>query len=303
MLEKIIDSCKFVSENSKDVKINYEVVDDFLKEIKEPSFWLASNPFGILEMNIEDIVNFLLVLHTIGDYCFWGDPKWEIRVDNKVIDGTIAIMYVIIQWFKKHKSFKMSFEEFKDLLKGNVEIPLLKERYEELQVMNNFLGNRSFYNMIKDIRDDKRLFNLIIDNLPYFKDERVYKNKTIYFYKRAQLLTSDILHIRALVENVEVHYNNLVGCADYKIPQIMNSLGMIQYSELLNEKIANKEEVEEGSSLEIEIRANSLVVIDYIYRKANKRFERMDINDLLWLKSQDKKKINKNYHKTKTVNY
>lgn len=303
MLEKIIDSCKFVSENSKDVKINYEVVDDFLKEIKEPSFWLASNPFGILEMNIEDIVNFLLVLHTIGDYCFWGDPKWEIRVDNKVIDGTIAIMYVIIQWFKKHKSFKMSFEEFKDLLKGNVEIPLLKERYEELQVMNNFLGNRSFYNMIKDIRDDSHLFNLIIDNLPYFKDERVYKNKTIYFYKRAQLLTSDILHVRALVEGLEVHYSNLVGCADYKIPQIMNSLGMIQYSELLNEKIANKEEVEEGSSLEIEIRANSLVVIDYIYRKANKRFERMDINDLLWLKSQDKSKINKNYHKTKTVNY
>lgn len=282
MLEKIIDSCKFVSENSKDVKINYEVVDDFLKEIKEPSFWLASNPFGILETNIEDIVNFLLVLHTIGDYCFWGDPKWEIRVDNKVIDGTIAIMYVIIQWFKKHKSFKMSFEEFKDLLKGNVEIPLLKERYEELQVMNNFLGNRSFYNMIKDIRDDSHLFNLIIDNLP---------------------LTSDILHIRALVENVDVHYNNLVGCADYKIPQIMNSLGMIQYSELLNEKIANKEEVEEGSSLEIEIRANSLVVIDYIYRKANKRFERMDINGILWLKSQDKKKINKNYHMTKTVNY
>lgn len=303
MLEKIIDSCKFVSENSKDVKINYEVVDDFLKEIKEPSFWLANNPFGILEMNIEDIVNFLLVLHTIGDYCFWGDPKWEIRVDNKVIDGTIAIMYVIIQWFKKHKSFKMSFEEFKDLLKGNVEIPLLKERYEELQVMNNFLGNRTFYNMIKDIRDDSHLFNLIIDNLPYFKDERVYKNKTIYFYKRAQLLTSDILHVRALVEGLEVHYSNLVGCADYKIPQIMNSLGMIQYSELLNEKIANKEEVEEGSSLEIEIRANSLVVIDYIYRKANKRFERMDINDILWLKSQDKNKINKNYHMTKTVNY
>lgn len=303
MLEKIIDSCKFVSENSKDVKINYEVVDDFLKEIKEPSFWLASNPFGILEMNIEDIVNFLLVLHTIGDYCFWGEPKWEIKADDKVLDGTFAIMYVIIQWFKKHKSFKMSFEEFKDLLKGNVEIPLLKERYEELQVMNNFLGNRTFYNMIKDIRDDKRLFNLIIDNLPYFKDERVYKNKTIYFYKRAQLLTSDILHVRALVENVDVHYNNLVGCADYKIPQIMNSLGMIQYSELLNEKIANKEEVEEGSSLEIEIRANSLVVIDYIYRKANKRFERMDINDILWLKSQDKKKINKNYHMTKTVNY
>lgn len=303
MLEKIIGSCIYVSENSKDVKINYEVVDDFLKEVKEPSFWLADNPFGVLEMNIEDIVNFLLVLHTIGDYCFWGDPKWEIRVDDKVLYGTFAIMHVVIQRFKKDKSFKMSFEEFKKLLEGNIEIPLLKERYEELEVMNNFLDNRSFYNMIKDIRDDKCLFDFIIDNLPYFKDERVYKNKTIYFYKRAQLLTSDILHIRALVENVDVHYNNLVGCADYKIPQIMNSLGMIQYSELLNEKIANKEEIAEGSTLEIEIRANSLVVIDYIYRKLNKKFERMDINDILWLKSQDKKKINKNYHRTKTVNY
>lgn len=303
MLEKIIGSCIYVSENSKDVKINYEVVDDFLKEVKEPSFWLADNPFGVLEMNIEDIVNFLLVLHTIGDYCFWGDPKWEIRVDDKVLDGTFAIMYVVIQRFKKDKSFKMSFEDFKKLLEGNIEIPLLKERYEELEIMNNFLDNRSFYNMIKDIRDDKCLFDFIIDNLPYFKDERVYKNETIYFYKRAQLLTSDILHIRALGENVEVHYNNLVGCADYKIPQIMNSLGMIQYSELLNEKIANKEEIAEGSTLEIEIRANSLVAIDYIYRKLNKKIARMDINDILWLKSQDKKKINKKYHRTKTVNY
>lgn len=303
MLNKISETCKFVKDNSKYVIINYENVDKFLDDFKEPKFWLMSNPFNILDLNIEDLINFLLIYHTIGDYCFWGNPKWEVETDEGTLDGSFAIMYVVIKWFKEHKSFNVSKKEFKEILKGNERIPLLNERYEELVAMNKFLSDKSFYKMIQGLTKDEDLFNFLVTNLDYFKDERDYKGRKIYFYKRAQLLTSDILHMRKLREKIKVDYTNLVGCADYKIPQVMNSLGMLEYSDTLSDRLEKMEELEVNSEEEIEIRANSLVVIDYIYESLNKEVARMDINDYIWLLGQDKKKITKKYHRTKTVNY
>lgn len=303
MLKNVYETSKYVSDNSKNVKINYQIIDEFIRDFKEPSFWLSSNPFHILELKYEDIINFLLIYHTIGDYSFWGNPKWEIETEQGKLDGSYAIMYLALKRYKSGKTFGMSFEEFKEFLKGNIEIPLLQERYEELTIMNSFLNNQSFYDLIKSFTDDESLFNFLTSNLPYFEDTREYQGKTIYFYKRAQLLTSDILHVRRLIEGTDTDYSHLIGCADYKIPQVMNSLGMLEYSDELNEKIANLEVIEVGSNFETEIRANTLMVIDYIYRKLNKKIPRVDINDYIWLLGQDKSKINKPYHRTRTVNY
>ena len=59
-------------------------------------------------------------------------------------------------------------------------------------------------------------------------------------YKLAQLLTSDILHIRELKENIKVDYSHLVGCADYKIPQVMRGLGILEYNRKLADIIDNR---------------------------------------------------------------
>ena len=102
--------------------------------------------------------------------------------------------------------------------------------------------NGNFYEFIKDITIDMELFNIIIKYFPNFNDERKYKEKTVYFYKLAQLLTSDILHIREIKENIKVDYSNLVGCADYKIPQVMRGLGILEYGVELSELIDNKKQ-------------------------------------------------------------
>ena len=131
MLESVIDSCKYVMDNAKYVTINYDKIDEIISsgEFNKVSYWLESNPFDLLDMGYRKVINFLLIYHTIGDYSFWGEPKWEIETEDGILDGSYAIMYILINWFKKDKSFDMSIEEFRDLLKGNVEIPLLKERY------------------------------------------------------------------------------------------------------------------------------------------------------------------------------
>lgn len=307
LLNKIKESSKYVSDNSKYVKINYEKIDEIIDggEFNAIRYWLDTNPFNILDMNYRDIVNFLLLYHTIGDYCFWGDPKWEIDTEVGKLDGSYAIMYILINRFKNNNDMNMSYEDFADMLKGNVEIPLLKERYNCLVEMNKYLDSigKDFYDEIKDLKVDIDLLDYVVSTFSYFKDETNYNGVNVYFYKRAQLLVSDVLHVRKMLENIEVDYSNLMGCADYKIPQVMNALGMLEYEYDLEYKLARKEELEEDSIEEIEIRANDLVVIDYIYEKLNREVCRMDINDYIWLLGQDKSKINKNYHRTKTIHY
>ena len=190
-------------------------------------------------------------------------------------------------------------------MKGNIEIPLLEERYNCLVKMNKYLDSiaKDFYNEIKDYKDDISLLDYIINSFDYFNDECDYKGERIYFYKRAQLITSDILHVRKLLEDVEVNYTNLMGCADYKIPQVMRCLEMIEFNDELASMVDNYQELSYGSEMEVEIRANNLVVIDYIYKKMEGKVSRMDINDYIWLLGQDKSKMVKPYHRTKTIYY
>ena len=307
LIDKLNTSYEFVCYNSKNVKINYDKIDDMINQIKNSKvdYWLDSNPYGLMDMNINEIINFLFIYHAIGNYCFWGDPKWEVQTDIGTMDGSYAIMYLILNRFKSNNDFEMSFEEFKELLKGNVTIPLLEDRYQNLVEMNKFLKskNKTFYELVKKLNIDSKLFEFIVNNFDYFKDVANYEGKEILFYKRAQLLTSDILHVREKKENIKVDYSHLIGCADYKIPQVMRCYGMLEFSDSLKEKIDSKIELEEGSLEEIEIRANTLKVINYVYEKLDKKYSRMDINDFIWLLGQNKSQMNKPYHRTLTKHY
>ena len=160
----------------------------------------------------------------------------------------------------------------------------------------------NFYNFIKDINEDNELFNIIISNFKEFYDERTYNNKKIYFYKLAQLLTSDILHIKELLNKEKVDYTHLVGCADYKIPQTLRALNILEYNEELSNIVDNKILIDENSKYEVEIRANMIEVITYISSKL-KDFSAIDINDYFFLESKRVKSIAKPYHLCRNRNY
>ena len=238
MLDKIITSCKYVTENSESVKINEKKIDEFINEIKEikPKHWLSFSPYNLLELPVDTIINFLLAYEAI-DFSFWGNPKWTINTENGKEDGSIALLYAILKYVKERNTTDFSNitkDEFEELLKGNIEIPLFEERYNIIRNVSKIVNekmNGNFYTFIKGVNIDTELFEIIVKYFPNFKDERMYNDKKIYFYKLAQLLTSDILHIRERKENIRVDYSHLVGCSDYKIPQVMRGLGILEYSD------------------------------------------------------------------------
>ena len=310
MLDKIIKSCKYVANNSKSVKINETNLEKFIGKIKkvETEHWLAFSPYNLLDLPTETIINFLLVYEAI-DFSFWGNPKWTIDTPTGKEDGSIALLYVILKYVREKNTTDFSNitkDEFREVLKGNVEIPLFEERYHIIRDVSRIVNenmNGNFYEFIKGITIDMELFNIIIKYFPNFKDERKYREKTIYFYKLAQLLTSDILHIRELKENIKVDYSHLVGCSDYKIPQVMRGLGILEYSDKLSNIIDNKKEIEVNSEYEIEIRANMLVAIDLIKKKLENKVCAIDINDYIWSQGRNKTIELKPYHLTRNTNY
>lgn len=314
MLSKVLETNKFVVNNAKHVKINYdkakELIDELLKF--DNVHYLTKVPYGVYDMNTRDIINFLLIYDSI-DFSFWGNPKWTIDANGKDLDGGIALLHCIFNLFNGRDSIEvyqqlenMTLEEFKDILKGNVDIPLLEERYKIVTGIAKIVNakmNGSFYDAIKDMNTDQEVFKTIISNFSSFEDTRTYDGKTIYFYKLAQLLTSDILHVIEIKEQRNVNYSNLLGCADYKIPQVMQGFGVLEYDAELSSLLETKTQIEENSEYEVEIRASMIVVINYIYEQINKSIDRIDINDFIWSKGQDKTKKYKPYHLTRTASY
>ncbi len=309
MLEKIKSSCNYVALNSKYVSINYKKLNEYIKtiDIKKIKFWLSNNPYDLFEMKIDKVINFMLLFDSIN-YCFWGQPKWTIETIEGKKDGSDALLYTLLNYVKKSDRVdfsNVSFKEFSNILKGNVDIPFLKERYNTIVSICNVVNekmNGNFYNYIKEINKDTELFKIIINNFSNFCDERDYNNEKIYFYKLAQLLTSDILHIKELINGTKVDYSHLVGCADYKIPQTLRALGILEYNEELSEIVDNKKIIDKNSKYEVEIRANMIAVISYINSNL-KNVCQIDINDYIFSTSKNVKNIVKPYHLCKNRNY
>ncbi len=126
LFDKIKSSTEYVMNNSNYVKINYDKLNDFIKKIKcgDLKNWLLYNPYNLLDLSVEDIVNFLFIFEAI-DYSFWGNPKCTIKTEDGLKDGSDALLYVMLKYIKENSIMdliNLSFDEFKKMLKGNVEI-------------------------------------------------------------------------------------------------------------------------------------------------------------------------------------
>jgi hypothetical protein len=155
--------------------------------------------------------------------------------------------------------------------------------------------------------DAEKLLDLIINNFSAFNDVHIYKGKHIAFYKRAQLLVSDIYQLfkgksYGMLKNVD----KLTACADYKLPKMLRKLEILEYDAGLTEKMISKTHIPAGSVEEIEIRAATVWATELIkeaLKRPHPRISSIHINDALWLLSQDKSPSDEPYHRTRTTSY
>ncbi len=202
-------------------------------------------------------------------------------------------------------------KEFAEILRGNTTIPLLEERWKIMKEVGRILlekFNGEVQNIIKAADNDAlKLLDIIITKFPSFNDSWMYKGKTVFFYKRAQLLIGDIYNIFngekfGRLKNTD----QLTACADYKLPMALRKLGILSYSPELATAIDSEQLIPKGSEQEIEIRASTIWAVELIKQELKNRIPDITathINDHLWLTTQQKTANEKPYHRTRTISY
>lgn len=318
-MNEILETTKYIVDNSNDVLINHDALFKTSAEFKEHkmSHWLEDSPVDFKSFTDKQKLNFVLVFSAIS-FSYWGNPKWTVEYEGKQIDGSYGLMTALNRALNEGVPVldlkylaTLKKEDFEHILRANTPIPLLEERLKILNEIGSVLTqkyNGDFTSLIKKGNKDVNLLRrLIASEIPSFEDSVEYKGKKIYFHKRAQVLISDIYQLFNGQSFGEFkNPNELTAGADYKLPQILRKFGVLKYSKNLAEKIDNKIPLDVGSGEETEIRANTIWAVELMREKLKKHgrdLSSMTINDCLWVLTQTKQADDKPYHLVRTIAY
>ncbi|KAF1972920.1 hypothetical protein BU23DRAFT_145924 [Bimuria novae-zelandiae CBS 107.79] len=166
------------------------------------------------------------------------------------------------------------------------EIPMFAERLQCLQEAGQILHEQFDGSVVTLIEDAKgsaaRLVNLLADRFPCFRDEATFERKKVRFLKRAQIFVADLW--AAFEGEGYGEFNDIdkiTMFADYRVPQILNSLGLMQYCPPLEARIRRGKMIPSGHSWELQIRGCSIWAIELLRREILKLQPDAKINAIL----------------------
>ncbi len=259
----------------------------------------------------------------ILNHCFWpdpGQPKWEVQYKNKWYSGYWALEASLIRAITELKMpvydarflAKISRDDLEQIFAGRGTIPLLEERLANLReagtiLIENWKG--SVIHLLEEAENSAlKLVKLVKDNFPSFRDEATYQGKRVYFYKRAQIFPAD-LNTKFSEESwgkwIDLH--ELTAFADYKLPQVMRQIGILEYEPELAAKIDNLVYLSPGCEEEVEIRATTIqaceLIKEIVFKETGLDLSSPEIDYWLWTLGQEDSFRKYPYHRTRTIFY
>ena len=196
------------------------------------------------------------------------------------------------------------------------EIPQISERASKLRelgcVLQAHFGGEAANLVARAARSTARLVRLLTCLLPGFRDEALHRGQQCFFYKRAQILAADLWAAYGrpppgspspyAFEDV----GDLTMFADYRVPQILAHLGVIEYSAALEVTIGAGVELPAGSEEEVEIRAACIQAVERLRNALTRRqvgVTSVEIDWRLWHEGERIKKDIRPHHRTLTCFY
>ncbi len=317
-MNSILTSLQPVLAQSEHVRIDSIALRNFCtsiiaQKLKAPAFDTKYH----FNDGSERTVMYLLLLDSLN-FCFWGNPRWEIEYEGERLSGYIALAAALKRAITEKSDMlhaehlaSISASELAHILRGTGQLQLMPERLDIVREMASVLLKKyqgKAHHLIEAAQGSAmKLVNLLAANFLSFRDEALYKNHKIFFYKRAQIFVADLYaSFGGQKWGTFRDLHLLTAFADYKLPQILRHLGILQYSETLATQIDHREELRPGSLEEIEIRAHTLWAIELIRRElesGNYALKTYEIDWLLWNLGQEDKYREKPYPRTRTIYY
>jgi len=320
-MNKVLETARHVKKRSQQITINQQAIGVFSRKLFEDGVEI---PPWNYDYHFFDgghkTVAYLLILDSIN-FCFWPKPgadKWKVQYKSESISGYYALAASLKKAMESgipitdaHYLAEITLGKLKKILSGKGEWQLMEERVRILNELGAFLIKQ--YNgeatRLVDTAENSalKLVKLLFENLPSFRDEADYYGTKTYFYKRAQIFAADLYgSFAGKGWGFFKDMDNLTAFADYKLPQVLRHVGILQYSPSLEHKVDNGILLEAGSPEEIEIRANTIWAVELIRQKLTemgKELRSFEIDWILWNLGQQREFKQKPYHKTVTTFY
>nr|CAD2179711.1 unnamed protein product [Meloidogyne enterolobii] len=326
------DSAKFIVNNAETnlIKINNEAVVEVAEIICNSTLTeIGQLNFDECEFHPKSAdkaaVDWIFFMDSIN-FSFWPDGEinhWEITHNGTTQSGYFGVCVAINRALENgipltSADYMANIDEkiVKEIFQGDrdVSIPLLNKRMEMIRENGKIL-NECF-----------NLLQLIIENFPNFRDFAEYRGRKVSFLKRAQILVADVYScLQGKDSNANFNdINKLTMFADYRVPQALAYLNVLEYGNGLLENLKNNKLLKCGGEEEVQIRGFSIeaceLILDEIknicetrknsinretFEKLN-NFTCVDVDVWLWLwRRANAQKIEESvpFHKCRTIFY
>jgi hypothetical protein len=242
----------------------------------------------------------------------WGKGKWGVPgPDGERLTGYYALSFALCriaqdfpEFFEAENLQKIEPEKLREFLGP---IPLLSWRIAALRevgaLLQRFGSAKNFFSQAK--HSAQRLVEMLTSYLPMFRDAAVYSGRWVPFYKRAQILVADLwgtFEGQGLGEFRDLSW--LTAFADYKLPQILWARRALRFHPRLAEKIRAGELIPRGGAEEVEIRALTVVAVEELRERLQRRGREIlafQVDWLLWNLAQERLSVP--HHRTLTWAY
>lgn len=319
-LQQVLRSCQKVYDSSTHIKVNMEEIDKIALSISQNSeenrkvvewdthnWHYSSDAFARGNLTCQ----YVFVMDSLN-FCFWPTPGLEYDI---LASSLKLVLENDASAFNADNLCGMTADVLQSWFPG-FDIPLLEERVDRLRelgqaLMNDFNGLAS--NMvIKASNSVVKLVKLILMHFPGFRDTSIFQGQLIHFYKRAQILVGDLWAAYGRTTDKSDPYyfydiDQLTMFADYRVPQILRSIGIFEYSSELSSKIDAMTTLPFGSEEEIEIRACCIIAVELIKGSLRTHglsdVHTIEIDWLLWQWGERVKDSVPPHHRTLTIYY
>ncbi|NBD73877.1 hypothetical protein GVX82_02445 [Patescibacteria group bacterium] len=316
--DKILTSIEPVIQRARRVSLVEEKVDELAREVKESPVPPWDNQLQFLGTP-EETLQYYFLLDSIN-FCFWakkGDERWSYWVDGAWMQGYYAYSRALKDAVERDTSLleanvlsELSEERFRTIFQGKNELLLMPERWwivrENFTILKDTFEGQAHTLVAAAQRDVNKLVSLLLEHFPTFRDVTPYDGYDVWLLKRAQIFCSDISF--ALPDHPGTKFTNLGDLtvfADYKLPQILESVGVLRYDDDLERRVREEELIVAGSPEEVEIRAFTIHAIELLRARIESLGRSLTTNEvdwILWVLAKQTS-FEKPHHKTLTTFY
>ncbi|KAI4609015.1 hypothetical protein J4E80_008761 [Alternaria sp. BMP 0032] len=304
---KVLENAQFICDNSMDVALDMRstkvaaqlVLDEMEKREYSTKTWSEHELHP--KAKDESTVNFIFTMDLLN-FSFWSeksdDERFAVVYKGKRWTGYWSLVAILQRALEQDipitsPEFWVDEELCSDEVLRTVfssgtdeEIPMFEQRMRCLREAGQILEEEfdgSVVTLIEDANNSAAgLVNLLAEKFNCFRDEGRFENKKVRFLKRAQIFVADLW--AAFDGEGYGEFNDIdkiTMFADYRIPQMLHSLGIIWYCPPLENKVRRLETIESGHSWEMQIRGCSIWAVELLRKEILKLKPDAKVNAIL----------------------